>query len=127
MIIERDPTRPALNYHRIDDTVKKRYSSPQRRSLAKDGLRNCSKYVTICPGLSGIIRGKWLENVAGRNLGPIKWPTHVSRRVSELLAIEIVAYFGRRIFKRMEIENFSLCNEIYKCNILFELIIVRDR
>lgn len=55
-----------LELYRIDDTVKKQYSSPQRRSLAKDGLRNCSKYITICLGLSGIIRGKWLESVARR-------------------------------------------------------------
>lgn len=83
-----------LELYRIDDTVKKQYSSPQRRSLAKDELRNCSKYATIYLGLSGIIRGKWRERlgkrdiVVGRNLGPIKWPTHaplaihVSRRQS---------------------------------------------
>lgn len=66
-----------LELYRIDDTVKKQYSSPQRRSLAKDGLRNCSKYVTICLGLSGIIRGKWLESatsssgaIGGRSNGP---------------------------------------------------------
>lgn len=58
-----------LELRRIDDTVKKQYASPQRSSLAKDGLPNCSKYVTICLGLCGIIRGKRRRLGKRRNVG----------------------------------------------------------
>lgn len=105
-----------LELYRIDDTVKKQYSSPQRRSLAKDELRNCSKYATIrdYPELSVGSGANGLENAtswSGATWDRLNGPRTLLSRYTyrEGRVTRSSCRFVREVQLGLKIENFHFC------------------